>query len=46
MVHMGEWLVCLVVVPGSCKQVLSDGCAADIGVDSDVVDSVVVARVT
>ena len=29
-------------VPGSCKQVLSDVCAADIGVDSNVV----VARVT
>ena len=29
---------------GSCKQVLSDGCAADIGVDSIVVDSVVVAE--
>ena len=33
-----------VSVPGSCKQVLSDGCAADIGVDSNVVDSVVVAE--
>ena len=30
----------MVGVPGSCKQVLSDGCAADIGVDSNVVDSV------
>ena len=30
-------------MPGSCKQVLSDGCAADIGVNSNVVDSVVVA---
>ena len=34
----------MVVVPGSCKQVLSDGCAADIGVDSNVVDSVVAAE--
>ena len=34
----------MVVVPGSCKQVLSDGCVADIGVDSNVVDSVVVAE--
>ena len=33
----------MVSVPGSCKQVSSDGCAADIGVDSNVVDSVVVA---
>ena len=34
----------MISVPGSCKQVLSDGCAADIGVDSNVVDSVVVAE--
>ena len=34
----------MVSVPGICKQVLSDGCAADIGVDSIVVYSVVVAE--
>ena len=34
----------MVGVPGSCKQVLPDGCAADIGVVSNVVEGVVVAE--